>query len=145
MDSIIWVQGASTGEKAGTSSGAMKKVVSSGNSAPKAHMSTSSLSRSNIPKADRGRCYYCNGEHSIGRCPKLEEVAPEDRFGKIKESNLCYNCLTPGHSTRQCMSKHRCQKCNGQHHTILCRTSATTPTNGATTTTKEQSSSASPA
>lgn len=112
---------ASMSEKASTSGSVSKK---SSSSTPKAHTSTGmtpQLKRSNLPKVERGRCYYCNGEHHIGKCPKLEALPPAERFSKVKDSDLCYNCLTPGHSTRTCGSRYRCAKCNGQHHTILCR------------------------
>lgn len=116
--------GPSTSERtsSGTGSGAMKRNSSS---TPKAHTSTGAtpkLVRSNLPNPGRGRCYYCSGEHYIGKCPKLEALPPAERFEKVKDSNLCYNCLAPGHSTRKCGSKYTCSKCNGHHHTILCRT-----------------------
>ncbi|XP_055915445.1 uncharacterized protein LOC129948461 [Eupeodes corollae] len=94
-------------------------------STPKAHVSTGSggasrLTRTNLPSAGHGHCYYCNGDHYIGRCPNLEALSAAERFG---------------HATRVCLSKHRCGKCQGMHHTILCRTvtSNKTPTVGAST------------
>lgn len=114
--------GPTTVEKAGTSTSQPKKI---GSTTPKAHTSTGAtpkLIRSNLPKPERGRCHYCGGEHHIGKCPDLEALLAAERFEKVKDSNLCYNCLTPGHRTRDCGSRYRCAKCDGQHHTILCRT-----------------------
>lgn len=113
-------------EKAGNGGNASKKLNAS---IPKAHTSTGvtpKLSRTNLTATERGRCQYCQGEHYVGRCPSLEALPAAERFGKLKDSNLCYNCLTPGHSTRDCKSRHKCAKCNGSHHTILCRTVTTT-------------------
>lgn len=114
--------GPSTSERTGTGSGTARRT---GSSTPRAHTSTGAtpkLTRTNLPDAERGRCYFCGGEHHIGKCPKLEALPAAERFDKIRDSNLCYNCLTPGHGTRRCGSRYRCAKCNGQHHTILCRT-----------------------
>lgn len=86
---------------------------------------TSKSLRSNLAVTPKSTCPYCKGQHSIGRCDKLMAFSPADRFQELKGSNLCYNCLTPGHGTRQCKSERNCRNCNGRHHTILCRT----PTN----------------
>lgn len=116
--------GATANEKAGTGSSSGQPMKKS-TSAPQTHTSTGTtprLKRSNLPQSDQGKCHYCSGDHYIGKCPILEAIKPEDRFDKVKDSNLCYNCLTPGHSTKMCKSKYRCANCGGQHHTILCRT-----------------------
>lgn len=118
--------GAAAKEKTGNEGNASKKSHAS---TPKAHTSTGAtpkLIRSNLTATERGRCHYCQGEHYVGRCPSLEALPAAERFGKLKDSNLCYNCLTPGHGTRDCKSRHKCAKCNGSHHTILCRTATAT-------------------
>ena len=40
------------------------------------------------------------------------------RKGHIKSSNLCWNCLRPGHNTADCRSDYRCRVCDGKlvHH-----------------------------
>lgn len=117
--------GPSTVEKAGA--GSSSNLSKNWPTSTRVHTNTGAtpkLVRSNLPKVERGRCSFCSGDHFIGKCPKLESYLPSDRFSKIKDSNLCYNCLNPGHSTPNCNSRYCCMKCGGQHHTILCRTQA---------------------
>lgn len=79
------------------------------------------LIKSNLAAASPGSCEYCHDvTHSIGRCSVLLALPPADRFQKLKNSNLCFNCLRPGHATKTCTSTN-CRTCNGKHHTILCR------------------------
>ena len=33
---------------------------------------------------------------------------------------LCYNCLTPGHSSKTCRSTKTCRTCGSHHHSSLC-------------------------
>ena len=33
---------------------------------------------------------------------------------------LCYNCLTPGHSSKMCHSTKTCRTCSSHHHSSLC-------------------------
>lgn len=90
--------------------------------------------RSNVAAPAKGQCHYCEGPHHVGRCPKLQAIPAADRFGKVKGSRLCYNCLYPGHLTANCSSTANCFNCGGRHHTILCRSTtqsvANTSNNG---------------
>lgn len=113
--------GPSSVEKPSTSNSSAKKPSTN---TPKAHTSTGS----NTSKVSSGNCYHCQGNHHVGKCPKLEALPAAERFGHLKDSKLCYNCLYPGHSTRGCNSRFRCGKCNGNHHTILCRTGTSAQT-----------------
>lgn len=102
--------------------------------------------RSNLASSSKGQCYYCQGSHHVGRCPRLEDLPPAERFEKVKGSNLCYNCLCPGHSTAQCKSGSNCYKCGKRHHTILCRTSSQsveTPSGNGTVSNNDSSNSSS--
>lgn len=38
---------------------------------------------------------------------------------KVLSSGACLNCLHPTHTRRDCKSKHRCGKCQRNHHTLL--------------------------
>ncbi len=48
-------------------------------------------------------------------------MAQEQRHSHVKENQLCYNCLSRGHKTKDCKSSHRCHKCLKHHHTSLHR------------------------
>lgn len=85
------------------------------------------LVKSNLATTPPGSCPYCTEAHSIYRCPSLLALSAAERFGKLKQSNLCFNCLRPGHATKACPSNRGCQHCGQRHNTLLCR-SAPAPT-----------------
>lgn len=40
-----------------------------------------------------GKCLQCEENHNIYRCPKFEELSPQDRSKQIKKWKLCFKCL----------------------------------------------------
>lgn len=93
---------------------------------PSEPVRASRLIKSNLAATAPGNCEFCNdNSHYIGKCPKLLALSVAERFQRLKGSNLCFNCLKPGHSTKVCQSGN-CRSCDGKHHTILCRTQAAT-------------------
>lgn len=92
----------------------------------------------------RTNCSKCRGGHFLGRCPVVEALPANERFAAIKDLKVCYNCFYPGHSTRDCKSESRCRKCQGKHHTILCRTGGPNQAKAASTTTTGGSTAPSP-
>lgn len=68
-----------------------------------------------------GKCPHCGAQHPLYGCGQFVALSVEQRFNRIKGSNLCFNCLKPGHSTRACPSR-SCRRCPGKkHNTLLCR------------------------
>ena len=64
------------------------------------------------------RCLYCSGDHYSHECTKYKTVnARKDRVMLLK---LCFNCLTPGHSSKTCCSTRTCRTCGLHHHSSLC-------------------------
>ena len=64
------------------------------------------------------RCSYCSGDHYSHECTKYKTVnARKDRVMSLK---LCFNCLTPGHSSKICRSTRTCRTCGLHHHSSLC-------------------------
>ena len=64
------------------------------------------------------RCSYCRGDHYSHECTKYKTVnARKDRVMSLK---LCFNCLTPGHSSKTCCSTRTCCTCGLHHHSLLC-------------------------
>lgn len=82
---------------------------------------SSRLVKTNLAAVTPGHCAFCNtAGHYVARCTQLLTLPVNERFQKLKGTNLCFNCLIPGHSTKSCTGGN-CRKCNGRHHTILCR------------------------
>lgn len=80
------------------------------------------LVKSNLAATSPGHCTFCNEPgHALTQCPKLVALTPVERFVALKGSDLCFNCLKRGHTTRECTSISKCRTCNGRHHTLLCR------------------------
>lgn len=116
-----------SGEKSATTNN--NTVKKSEATAPKSHTSMGARStRTNAPAAESNGCHRCSGPHMIAYCPELTGVNPLERFERVKGTNLCYNCLTPGHSSNKCLSHQRCRICGKKHHTILCRSQPTNET-----------------
>ena len=64
------------------------------------------------------RCSYCSGDHYSHECTRYKSVnARKDRVMTLK---LCFNCLTPGHSSKTCRSTKTCRTCGLHHHSSLC-------------------------
>ena len=64
------------------------------------------------------QCSYCSGEHLAHECTKYKTV--HSRKDRVMQLRLCYNCLTPGHSSKMCHSTKTCRTCGSHHHSSLC-------------------------
>ena len=53
------------------------------------------------------RCLYCNGEPLAHECTKYKTV--QSHKDRVMQLRLCYNCLTPGHSSKMCHSTKTCR------------------------------------
>lgn len=99
------------------------------------------LVKSNLAATTPGHCTFCNEPaHTLTRCPKLLALTPGQRFSSLRGSDLCFNCLKPGHPTKECSSSGRCRTCDGRHHTLLCRKEPTNAQSQASSTTNTSSS-----
>ena len=71
------------------------------------------------PSLYQPSCVVCGENHRLYLCSKFKGM-PQDRMAAmVTEHNLCFNCLQPGHSAKQCTSSHRCRKCQKLHHTLI--------------------------
>ncbi|XP_049290939.1 uncharacterized protein LOC125767946 [Anopheles funestus] len=64
-------------------------------------------------------CLVCSEKHRHFECPALNKMEPAKRNAKVRELNLCYNCLQAGHRVNECPSQRVCSKCQKKHHTLL--------------------------
>ncbi|XP_039447422.2 uncharacterized protein LOC120426708 [Culex pipiens pallens] len=66
------------------------------------------------------KCDVCGlGQHKSWKCPQFLEMAVPQRLIKMKEKQLCFNCLRTGHTSAQCVSTGACATCEERHHTLL--------------------------
>ena len=62
------------------------------------------------------KCSFCTGNHKSVDCNKYKSVqACKDR---VIAQRLSFNCLIPGHSSKNCRSKKMCRICHLYHHTL---------------------------
>lgn len=66
------------------------------------------------------KCKVCNKEqHPVHRCPKFIKMELAARRNAAKEHNLCYNCLSTQHTSKDCKSS-TCKRCDKKHNSLLC-------------------------
>lgn len=65
-------------------------------------------------------CTLCkNNNHQLHNCSEFMKGSLDDRRIYVKDSWLCYGCLKPGHSVKECRHRHICDLCKGRHPTCL--------------------------
>ena len=75
---------------------------------------------SNHVRSQQSTCTLCGGEHhQVYLCPTFKTKSMEAKQEYVRLNNLYFNCLSPGHRTRDCSSSNRCRRCGGSHHTCL--------------------------
>ena len=63
-------------------------------------------------------CVLCKQNHRLFHCESFKSLQPSARFQDVKVNKLCYNCLLPGHFTRDCRKMSFCSVPNcGRKHT----------------------------
>lgn len=78
------------------------------------HLSTTTTT----PHEKERSCVKCNNNHTLCHCEEFIKLSPDERCQYIKQRNLCFNCLAPGHSARLCRLKMSCRICHKRHHTL---------------------------
>lgn len=74
-------------------------------------------------------CSICNDDHTLSHCKEFTKMTPEERSEYVKNTNLCFNCLAPGHSVSRCRLNMSCRLCHRRHHTLVHQSSRMTPPN----------------
>ncbi|XP_062556906.1 uncharacterized protein LOC134221735 [Armigeres subalbatus] len=64
-------------------------------------------------------CDFCSGHHQNYKCSVFLKMNVDQRQAKLKEANLCFNCLRKGHRSAGCSSDKSCSKCSKKHHTLV--------------------------
>lgn len=71
------------------------------------------------------KCYYCQKNHYMTRCEGFEKLNLSERWSKVRELELCPNCLNKGHSKDDC-PRSKCPLCSEKHNKLLHETKAST-------------------
>lgn len=78
------------------------------------------LEQKSSHKTESRNCKVCRKEqHGVHRCPKFIRMDLAARRRAAKDHNLCYNCLSPSHTSRDCNSS-TCKRCDKKHNSLLC-------------------------
>lgn len=71
-------------------------------------------------KLETNRCAVCSEEHHTRKCQKFKDLTLSKKKDKIREAKLCFNCLSPNHSARECSAR-PCSRCKDKkHNDLLC-------------------------
>lgn len=73
---------------------------------------TTLVSMSNI-------CALCKNDHYLFKCFEFLSLPVHKWIKFVKNSNLCYNCLSSLHQVKHCKSSNKCKVCNKSHHSVL--------------------------
>ena len=64
-------------------------------------------------------CVFCSKDYSSKHCSNYSTF--ESRRNRVRELNLCFICLKPGHRASDCSRTLECRNCSSDtHHTFLC-------------------------
>lgn len=65
------------------------------------------------------KCICCSGPHKLYTCNDFKKLSSGNRITLVRNSRLCFNCLSPGHRVNDCLSNFNCGKCKQRHNTLL--------------------------
>lgn len=64
-------------------------------------------------------CAVCNEPHKTRTCDKFLRLNLTKRKEKVRNGQLCFNCLGAAHSAKDCRSG-KCNRCDKKHNSLLC-------------------------
>lgn len=68
------------------------------------------------------RCVFCGkNNHQSQDCFRAKKMSHEDKLAKVKEANVCFRCLRPGHIFRKCKVRVDCPTCEKGHYQVMCQ------------------------
>ena len=82
--------------------------------------SNPSTKRERQPKTLKVCCLHPGSRtHFVDKCRDFLDMPTAERWQVAKKNNLCFNCLSSAHYTKQCLTKQNCNKCERFHHRLL--------------------------
>lgn len=77
-------------------------------------------SRKVIKPVHKMLCVLCQEDnHQLDSCCSFLSKPLEERRKYVQEKRLCYGCLKPGHSAKECRCRLTCNVCKRRHPTSL--------------------------
>lgn len=64
-------------------------------------------------------CTFCDGPHLSDSCKIVPTI--DKRLEFLRNQKRCFRCFKTGHMSKSCYSMKRCSRCNGKHHSALCK------------------------
>lgn len=64
-------------------------------------------------------CIFCQGDHTMEQCKKLQKKLHKEKLEFLKSKGLCFSCLVGGHMSSTCEEKKICEMCSAKHPTLL--------------------------
>ncbi|XP_058810943.1 uncharacterized protein LOC131675815 [Topomyia yanbarensis] len=65
------------------------------------------------------KCDFCGKGHQNFTCSEFKALSMQQRLAKVRERNVCFNCLRKGHQSKDCPSDRTCSKYKRHHHSLL--------------------------
>jgi len=69
----------------------------------------------------QSKCKFCSENHFISKCENFLSKDQDFKSTWMRDSGLCFSCLSTGHMARDCKKKRKCglNGCDRYHHRIL--------------------------
>ena len=71
------------------------------------------------PPLSSPTCCYCQQPHPSTDCTSVPSISARKQI--LRTSGRCFNSLRKGHLGCNCRSPRKCLKCNGRHHSSICK------------------------
>ncbi|XP_065356268.1 uncharacterized protein LOC135950663 [Calliphora vicina] len=68
---------------------------------------------------NQNSCRLCNENHNLRICKRFSDFNVRQRIDYVERNNICSNCLSPTHVSKDCKSIFRCTQCKNKHHSLL--------------------------
>lgn len=64
-------------------------------------------------------CLYCERNHTLEECQKMEGSPHKEKIEFLKKAGLCFGCLVKGHVSKECKKRMTCHVCAQKHPSML--------------------------
>ena len=65
-------------------------------------------------------CSFCDKNHRSEKCHTVTKLKGKERGIKIRDSGVCFYCLSKDHRSKGCKEYVRCTLCGKKHNTLMC-------------------------